>query len=104
VVVNLRVDAMETRVLGVENHVCEVQLVLAAFADVEVRRAETAAVREGIEGGRASFSLESALSVRRAQTAAETAAERRSGGRRAQRAVGGFSIWTREGLKFRRGV
>ena len=34
---NLRIDTEETRMLGVENHVCEVQLVLKSFAYMEVR-------------------------------------------------------------------
>ena len=37
VVVNLRLDSDETRLLGVEGHVCELQLLLAALEPPEVR-------------------------------------------------------------------
>ena len=36
VVLNLRVDTDVTRALGVENHVCEVQLLLKSFAYMQV--------------------------------------------------------------------
>jgi hypothetical protein len=35
-VVNLKLDTEVTRLLGVENHVCEVQLVLKSVAYIEV--------------------------------------------------------------------
>ena len=33
---NLRIDSEETRRRGAETHVCEVQLLLRAFADIKV--------------------------------------------------------------------
>ena len=35
--INLCVDCLETRAWGVENHVCEVQLLLSSFAKAQVR-------------------------------------------------------------------
>ena len=39
VAINLRIDSAETRAMGLEGHVCEVQLILRAFAELKVRRA-----------------------------------------------------------------
>ena len=36
IAVNLRIDSQETRRLGVETHVCELQLILRSFADIKV--------------------------------------------------------------------
>ena len=42
VVVNLRLDSEQTRALGLENHVCELQLVLRGFAPAQaIRRARS---------------------------------------------------------------
>ena len=38
VAINLRIDNAETRALGVEGHVCEVQLILCAFAELKVNQ------------------------------------------------------------------
>ena len=36
VVLNLKIDTEETRMMGVENHVCELQMVLKSFAYMPV--------------------------------------------------------------------
>ena len=36
IAVNLRIDSQDTRRLGVETHVCELQLILRSFADIKV--------------------------------------------------------------------
>ncbi len=38
VALNLRIDTVETRAMGVETHVCEVQLLLRCFDTIKVRR------------------------------------------------------------------
>ena len=38
VALNLRIDTEETRAMGVETHVCEVQLLLSCFDTIKVRR------------------------------------------------------------------
>ena len=37
VILNLRLDTDETRILGAENHICELQLVLDPFLQVRAR-------------------------------------------------------------------